>query len=104
MFQILRYLSQSLSFTLMSMDNWKVFQTIIVTHPTNFALVKIALNQLHWGPDGPDTPNGASDVGVHLVSALRIGLSSGGQDEAIHTPNVLLGALAWPVLSCTTAF
>ena len=54
MFQILRYLSQSLSFTLMSMDNWKVFQTIIIPHPSNFSLVKIALNLLPGGPDGPD--------------------------------------------------
>ena len=54
MFQTLRYLSQSLTFTLMSMDIWKVFQTIILTHPNNSALVNIALNQLPGGPDGPD--------------------------------------------------
>ena len=43
----------------MSVDIWKVFQTIPLTHPTNFALVNIALNQLPGGPDGPDPPDGA---------------------------------------------
>ena len=81
-----------------------MFKTITLTNTTNFALVKIALNQLHGGQDGPDTPNGASAVGVHLGGGPRIGLSSGAQDKTIDTPNVLLGALAWPVLSCITAF
>ena len=39
----------------MSVHIRKVFQTITVTHPTNFALVNIALNQLTGGPDGPDS-------------------------------------------------
>ena len=54
MFQTLRGLSQSLSFTLMSVDIWKVSQAITLTNPSNFALENIALNQLPGGPDGPD--------------------------------------------------
>ena len=54
MFQTLRCLSQSLSFTLMSMDMWKVFQYITLTHLTDFALVNIALNLFPGGPDIPD--------------------------------------------------
>ena len=38
----------------MSVDIWKVFQTITLTHPSNFALVNIALNVFPRGPDGPD--------------------------------------------------
>ena len=45
----------------MSVDIWKVFQTITLTHPANFALVNIALNQLPGGPDGPD-PQGPVPV------------------------------------------
>ena len=55
-------------------------------------------------PDGPDPPDGAGAAGVHLGGGPRIGLSSGAQDKTIDTPNVLLGALAWPVLRCITAF
>ena len=54
MIQTLRYLSQPLSSTLKSVDIWKVFQTIPLTHPTNFALVNIALNLFPGGPDVPD--------------------------------------------------
>ena len=45
----------------MSVDIWKVFQTITLTHPSNFGLVNIALNQLPGGPDGPD-PQGPVPV------------------------------------------
>ena len=45
----------------MSMDIWKVFQTITLTHPTNFALVNTALNLLPGGPDVPD-PQGPVPV------------------------------------------
>ena len=45
----------------MSVHIRKVFQTITVTHPTNFALVNIAVNQLPGGPDGPD-PQGSVPV------------------------------------------
>ena len=83
MVQTPRYLSQSLSFTLMSMDIWKVFQTITLTHPCNFTLVNIALNQLPGGPDGPDPPDGAGAAGVHLGGVAPIRSSSGDQDEAI---------------------
>ena len=56
-------------------------------------------------PDGPDPPDGAgAGAGVHLGGGPRIRSSPDGQDEAIDTPNVLQGALAWPVLSCVTAF
>ena len=72
------------------MDIWKVFQTIILTHPNNSALVNIALNQLPGGPDGPDPPDGAGAAGVHLGGGARSLLSSDGQDEAIDTPSVLL--------------
>ena len=77
------YLSQSLSFTLMAVDIWKVFLTIILIHTYNFALANIALNQLPGGPDGPDPPDGAGAAGVHLGRGPRIRSSSGGQDEAI---------------------
>ena len=90
MFQTLRGLSQSLSFTLMSMDIWKVFQTITLTHPSNFALVNIALNQLPGGPDGPDPPDVAEAAGVHLGGVASIRSSPGGPDEAIDTPTILL--------------
>ena len=90
MFQTLRDLSQSLSFTLMSMDIWKVFQTITLTLPTYFALVNIALYQLSGGPDDPDPPDGAGAAGVHLGGVASIRSTSGGQDEAIDTPSILL--------------
>ena len=45
----------------MSVDIWTVFQTITLTHPTNFVFVNIALNQLPGGPDGPD-PQGPVPV------------------------------------------
>ena len=45
----------------MSVVFWKVFQTIRLTHTTNFAFVNIALNQLPGGPDGPD-PQGPVPV------------------------------------------
>ena len=93
MFQTLRGLSQSLSFTLMSMDIWKVFQIITLTHPTNFALVNIALNKLPGGPDGPDPPDGAGGAGGHLGGGASMFSSPDGQDEAIDTPNVLLPSL-----------
>ena len=58
----------------MSVHICKVFQTITLTHPTNFALVKNTLNQLPGGPDGPD-PQGPvlvtqlqPDVRGHLDS------------------------------------
>ena len=77
----------------MSMDIWKVFQTITLTHPTNFALVNIALNQLPEGPDGPDPPDGAGAAGVHLGGCASIRLSSGGQDLSVDTPTMSLGRL-----------
>ena len=43
------------------MDIWKVFQTISLTHPTNFAVVNIAQNLLTGGPDVPD-PQGPVPV------------------------------------------
>ena len=49
MVQTLWYLSQSTSFTLKYVDIWRVLQTITLTHPPNFALVNIALNQLPGG-------------------------------------------------------
>ena len=104
MFQTLRYLSQSLSFALMPMDIWKVFQTTILTHPSNFAFLNIALNQLPGGPDGPDPPDGADATRVHLGRGPSIRSSSGGQDEAVDTSNVLLGALVGLVQGYTTAF
>ena len=52
------------------MDIWKVFQTITLTHPTNFALVNIALNKLPGGPDGPDPPDGAG-AGVSVGGEVR---------------------------------
>ena len=77
----------------MSMDIWKVFQTIILTHPNNSALVNIALNQLPGGPDGPDPPYGAGAAGVHLGGGPPIRSSPDGQDEAIDTPTTLLPVL-----------
>ena len=103
MFQTLRYLSQSLSFTLMSMDIWKVFQTIILTHPNNSALVNIALNQLPGGPDGPDPPDGAGAAGVHLGGGAPIRSSPDSQDEAIDTPTTLLPSLQVQMTTHTTA-
>ena len=88
--QTLRGLSQSLSFSLMSMDIWKVFQTITLIHPSNFALANIALNQLSGGPDGPDPPDGAGAAGVHLGRGVSIRSSPGGLEEAIDTPTTLL--------------
>ena len=61
MFQALRYLSQPLSSTLMSVDIWKVFQTITLTHPYKYAFVDIALNLFPGGLDGPD-PQGPVPV------------------------------------------
>ena len=43
-------------------------------------------------------------AGVHLGRGPRIRSSSGGQDEAIDTPSILLGALVGLAQSCTTAF
>ena len=90
MFPALRGLSQSLSFTLMSMDIWKVFQTITFAHPSNFNFVNISLNKLPGGPDGPDPPDGAGAAGVDQGRGPRIRSSSGDQDEAIDTPSILL--------------
>ena len=45
----------------MSVDIWKVFQTITLTHPYKSALVNIALNEFPGGPDGPD-PQGPVPV------------------------------------------
>ena len=104
MFQTLRGLSQSLSFTLMSMDIWKVFQTITLIHPSNFAFVNIALNQLSGGPDGPDPPDGAGVAVVHLVQGPSIRSSPDGQDEAIDTPTNLLPGLEVQNLSSLTSF
>ena len=42
------------------------------------------------GPDGPDPSDGAGAAGIHLGGVLSIRSSSGGQDEAMDTPNVLL--------------
>ena len=100
--QTLRDMSQSLSFTLMSVDIWKVIQTIPLTHPTNFALVKIALNQLPGGPDGPDPPDGAGAAGVHLGGGPSIRSSPDGQDEAIDTPTICLGRLEAQMLLLLT--
>ena len=80
MVQTPRGLSQSLSFSLMSVDIWKVFQIISFTHPTNFALVKIALNQLPGGPDGPDPTDGAGAAGIDQGRGPPIRSSPGGQD------------------------
>ena len=77
----------------MSVDIWKVFQTITLTHPTNFALVNSALNKLPGGPDGPDPPDGAGATGVDQGRGPRIRSSSGDQDEAIDTPSILLPGL-----------
>ena len=44
--------------TLMCYDIWKVFHTITLTHPTNFAFVNFALNLFPGGPDVAD-PTGA---------------------------------------------
>ena len=60
--------------------------------------------QISGEPDGPDPPDGAGAAGVHLGEGPRIRSSSGGQDEAIDTSNVVLGALAWPAHSCVTSF
>ena len=93
MVQTLRYLSQSLSFILMSMDIWKVFQTITLTHSSTFAFVNIALNQFPGGPGGPDPPDGAGAAGVHLGRGPPIRSSPDGPDEAIDTPTMSLGRL-----------
>ena len=84
------------------MDIWKVFQTITLTDLYNFALVKIALNQLPGGPDGPDPPDGAGAAGVHLGGGPRIRSSSGGQDKAIDTPTTLLPILQVQILQDKT--
>ena len=44
----------ALSSTLMCLDIWKVFQTITLTHPTNFVSVNIAINLFPGDQDGPD--------------------------------------------------
>ena len=45
-------------------------------------------------PDGPDPPDGAgAGAGGHLGRGPRIKSSSGGQDEAIDTPSILLRPL-----------
>ena len=75
------------------MDIWKVFQTIILTHPNNSALVNIALNQLPGGPDGPDPPDGAGAASAHLGGGPRIRSSPGGLEEAIDTPTMSVGHL-----------
>ena len=77
----------------MSIDIWKVFQTITLTHPTNLAFVNIAQNQVPGGPDGPDPPDGAGAAGIHLGGGASIRLSSGGQDEAVDTPTMAVGRL-----------
>ena len=49
-------------------------------------------------PDGPGPPDGAgAGAGGHLSGRTSIRSSSVGQDEAIDTPTVVLGALVWPV-------
>ena len=93
MFQTLRGQSHSLSLTLMFMDIWNVFQTITLTHPSNFALVNIALNKLPGGPDGPDPPDRAGPAGVHLGRGPPIRSSPGGLEEAIDTPTMSVGCL-----------
>ena len=40
--------------TLMCYDIWKGFQTITLTHPTNFVSVNIAINLFPGDQDGPD--------------------------------------------------
>ena len=50
----------------MSVDIWKVLQTITLTHPTNFVLVNIALNQLPGGPAGPDPQVPVPVTQLHL--------------------------------------
>ena len=55
-------------------------------------------------PDGPDPPDGAgASAGGHLGEGPSIRSSSGGQDEAIDTSNVLLGALVGLAHGHTTA-
>ena len=41
-------------------------------------------------PEGGYLPDGAGAAGVHLGGGPRIRSSSGGQDEAIDTPTILL--------------
>ena len=84
------------------MDIWKVFQTITLIHPSNFALANIALNQLSGGPDGPDPPDGAGGAGGHLGGGPSIRSSSGGQDKAIDTPTTLLPILQVQILQDKT--
>ena len=55
-------------------------------------------------PEGGYLPDGAGAAGVHLGGGPSIRSSSGGPDEAIDTPTTLLRPLAWPVLTCVTAF
>ena len=45
----------------MSVDIWRVFPTITLTHPYKSALVDIALNLFPGGPDVPD-PQGPVPV------------------------------------------
>ena len=59
--------------------------------------------QISEDPDGPDPPDGAGAAGVHLGGGPSIRSSSGSQDEAIDTPNVLLRPLVRPVHGCVTA-
>ena len=54
MVQTPRGLSQSLSFSLMSVDFCKMFKTIILTHPNNFVSLNIALTLFPERPDVPD--------------------------------------------------
>ena len=55
------------------------------------------------GPDGPDPPDGARAAGAHLGGGPSIRLSSGGQDEAIDTSNILLPGLEVHISHDTTA-
>ena len=54
MVQTPRGLSQSINFSLMSVDFCKMFKTIILTHSNNFVSLNIALTLFPEGPDVPD--------------------------------------------------
>ena len=54
MVQTPRGLSQSISFSLMSVDFCKMFKTIILTHYNNFVSLNIALTLFPEAPDVPD--------------------------------------------------
>ena len=56
-----------------------------------------------WGPRGWVIPDGAGTAGVDQGRGPSIRSSSGGQDEAIATSNVLLGALVVLAQGHTTA-